>query len=113
MSAAVSASQTAIIGAQQAAARYSRAGGQPRSQAPAALPAATSETGAAAMISAAETASRVSRQAPRAAARTASRLTYRPITGPPPAGPGCAGRCRSCPAGAGRPVPSPHRVAAS
>ena len=41
----------------RAAARYSRPGGQPRSQAAAALPAATSETGAAATISAAAAAS--------------------------------------------------------
>src|SRR5260370_34827495 len=60
---AVAASQTPSIGTQHSAARYSRPGGQPASQATAALPPATTDTGAPAMITAAAARSRVIRNA--------------------------------------------------
>src|SRR5262249_46214992 len=63
---AMAASQTASIGRQQSAARYSRPGGQPASQAAAALPAAARETGAATTLSPAARASRPPRPAARA-----------------------------------------------
>ena len=71
---ATATSQTATMGRHAKAARYSRRGGQPPSQASVTASAATSETGAAATISNAIAAARASLPARRSAASTANRL---------------------------------------
>ena len=70
---ATATSQTATIGRHASAARYSRRGGQPPSQARVTASAATSETGAAATTSSTIAATRASLPASRNAASTAIR----------------------------------------
>ena len=70
---ATAASQAATMGRQASAARYSRRGGQPRSQASVTASAATSETGAAATTSSTARPIRASLAAARSAASSASR----------------------------------------
>src|SRR5258708_36028290 len=77
---AVAASQTTSIGTHHKAARYSRPGGQPASQAAAAPPPATSATGAATPIRAAAARTPAVLNAARAAAGPADLLPGRPIT---------------------------------
>src|SRR5204862_7392688 len=81
---ATAASQTATMGAQASAARYSRRGGQPPRQASVTASAAISETGAAATTSAAAPAIRASLAAARSPASSTIRPRYRRITWLPP-----------------------------
>src|SRR5215467_14746409 len=105
---AVAASHTPTMGRHHSAARYSRRGGQPRSQATVTAPVATRDTGAAAMTTSATAAYLASLPAARTAASTASRPRYRRITGGP-AGRGSPGWGPAGTAPACWPPPGPVR----